>query len=170
MIDMEQMLATGQVKSSHGLDGFLKVKSFSGSIDHFSKLKEVVLSKGETKRTFSVEAVRKAGTTVLLKLQGIDTIDDAKRFASWTVWVDRKKAAPLKRKEYYIADLAGCTFTTRGKKIGDVIGVCESENGVFLEAQAESGIKVLIPFTKHHIGKIDMKNRCVELLGDDLFG
>ena len=38
-------IAIGKIRTSHGVNGFVKVLSFSGQTDHFLKLKEFVLKK-----------------------------------------------------------------------------------------------------------------------------
>ena len=75
--DRAQLLAVGRVQTSHGLKGYLKVRSLSGEIEHFLRLKSVHLGFSGVLTPFRVEDVRRGVGTVLLKLAGIDTRETA---------------------------------------------------------------------------------------------
>ncbi len=59
----------GKIRTSHGVKGDLKVHSSSGEYDHYSKLKTVVLKKGNRSKEFEVEAVKGKGPATLMKLK-----------------------------------------------------------------------------------------------------
>jgi len=59
-------ITIGVIRTSHGIDGLLKVRSTSGETGHFTRLREAIFRKGEKERVFEVEEVRAAGSEVLL--------------------------------------------------------------------------------------------------------
>jgi 16S rRNA processing protein RimM len=160
---MEGMLATGRVQRPHGVKGYLRVESFSGETKHILKLKGVVLEHQGNSEHFAIESSKKNGKNVLLKLEGIESPEAAKRFSNWTVWVTRKKAAARRRNEFYTADLPGCAVLYGNESVGRVEAVCDTSLETFLEIRTDDGEKHLLPFTKRHFGKINLKKRRVVL-------
>ena len=54
---MAETLVIGFIRSTHGLEGKVKVESTSGEIDHFFDLKEVTLRKEQSETVHQVEDV-----------------------------------------------------------------------------------------------------------------
>lgn len=162
---MEQ-IAVGIVRGKHGLKGEIKVKSFSGESGHFFQLSRITLKKGDRERTFTVEAARGHDPALLLKLEGVNTPEDASEYGGWEVWTDREQASPLSTGEYYIADLSGCRIKTGEGKTFPIRDVWEGAPKLMLEVENEDGKTRLIPFQREFIGTVNLEERTVELLAD----
>ena len=162
----KEFLAIGSVRTSHGVKGLLKVRSFSGETDHFFDLKEVTLKdKRGRERNFAVERVAQNGKELLMKLRGIDTPELGKTFSGWEIWVPREKAAPCEEGEFYYADLVGCRLYHGDKTLGTVKALTEGGGGTLLEIKrAEGGDNFFVPFRKEFIGQVDVTEKTVELL------
>ena len=157
-------ITIGVIRTSHGINGLLKVRSTSGETGHFARLREAIFRKGEKERIFPVEEVHAAGTEVLLKVKGIDTPEEAKLFAGWELMASRSHAAPLKPGEVYAADLLGCRLVRDGTELATVRSTIEGGASDLLEVElAESGRAVLVPFVDAWIGTVDIKARTIEL-------
>lgn len=73
---------------------------------------------------WKVQQARMHKRCVVLKLEGIDSIDDAERLRNAVALLDVADAMPLGAGEYYIHDLVGCEVTTPdGARLGTVTGV-----------------------------------------------
>jgi 16S rRNA processing protein RimM len=162
---MEGFLATARIKRPHGVKGYLRLESFSGETRHLLKLKKVLLEGESEKAQFAVEDSVMSGNSVLLKLEGVDSPEAGRRYSNWTVWVDRKKAAARKRKEYYAADLTGCVVTDHGERIGRVEAVCDTDASAYFEVRDLAGETFILPFSKRYFGKVDLKKKEIELNG-----
>jgi 16S rRNA processing protein RimM len=162
---MEQ-IAVGIVRGKHGLKGEIKVKSFSGESGHFFQLSRVTLKRGNREKIFTVEAVRGHNPALLLKLEGINTPEDAAEYGGWEVWTDREQASPLSEGEYYVSDLCRCRIKTGSGKTFPIRDVWEGAPKLMLEIETEHGSKRLIPFQSEFVGKVDLAERTVELLAD----
>ena len=158
-----RLLAVGKVQTSHGLKGYLKVKSLSGEIEHLLLLKSVYLGSPGELSLFEVEAVRRGVGTVLLKLVGIDDREGGDRYRGQFVWVDRQFASVLREEEYYIADLRGCRLFQGETLVGTVVAVPEGGGGEFLEVESPEGKRLIVPFSKHFVGAVDIADRRIEL-------
>ena len=161
--DRARLLAVGMVQKSHGVKGYLKVKSLSGEIEHLLRLKDVYLGSPGSLTRFRVEDVRRGVGAVLLKLFGIDSPESAAAYRGQFIWADRQHASVLGEAEYYVADLEGCRLFQGTFLIGRVVAVPEGGGGDFLEVESPEGKRMIIPFSKHFVGRIDIAARSIEL-------
>ena len=157
-------IAIGKVRTSTGVRGYFKVLSFSGEFDHFKKLKGQFIEfrfKGRQK-DYSVEDIRMSGSNLTVKVEGIDTPEDAKKLSGWEIFVEKKKAAKLKKDEYYLADLCKCSLVYNGEIIAAVKGI--SDNGIsdLLEIEIDGRVR-LIPFLNQYVGDVNIKKGTIEL-------
>jgi 16S rRNA processing protein RimM len=114
-------------------------------------------------RTVAIEACRTALPDVLVKFAGIDDREAARELAGWELWVDRSHAAPLTAGEYYAVDLCRCGVFFGAERVGAVIGVCETGYAQLLEVRTGDGRTVMVPFTDHFVGEVDVAAGRVEL-------
>jgi 16S rRNA processing protein RimM len=157
------LIAVGVVRTSHGVRGHLKVKSLSGETDHLLGLERVTLAKGEIERQFRVEDVTVSGPDVLMKLGGVDSPEEARKFSSWEVRVPREFAARIEEGDYYIADLVRCRIVKDGRTLGSVRSVCEGAQADLLEIEGEDGKLHLVPFMDRFVGTVDLERQEIEL-------
>ena len=180
---MAETLVIGFIRSTHGLEGKVKVESTSGEIDHFFDLTEVTLRRGQTETVHKVEDVSGSVASLIIKLSGIDTVEAAAKFRGAEIVVPRNKACPLYKDEFYVEDLKNCTliYKSSGKdglnvkkdsaiNAGIVTDVLEGGSGDLLEVEVSETLdgdfqkSALVPFKKEFIGKVDVKKKTIELL------
>lgn len=172
---MENNFVTGIVRSTHGLDGEMKVESLSGETAHFLNLQSVVLRKGGFEKECRVASVRAAGNVVFLRLDGIVSVEAAKTLVKSEILVKRENACPLNKGEYYIEDLKLCSLFFDGKNIAKIVDVLEGGGGFLLQIDltdeflCEKKIDAkertrLIPFRKEFISQVDLKNSAMKLV------
>jgi len=167
-------LAIGKIRTSFGVKGFVKVISFSGENDHFYNLEEVILQNNRIREKKKIEEVLLRENDLIIKFEGIQTPEEAKKYINWEMWVPREKVCALGEGEYYLADLYGCTLISTPEKGSIVYGkvksvICDCGTADLLEVEAveaeEDKNKVfLIPFINKFIGKVDIANKTIELL------
>lgn len=162
----QDLLAIGRLGSPHGVQGFLRVQSYSGEVAHFADLGEILLTREGERRTVRVEESRVSGPDVLLRLAGSACPEEARAWTGWEILVPRSRAAPLGPGEYYIADLAGCDLVFAGASVGTVEAVLEGGEAPLLEIRRTPARTVLVPFRKEFIGEVDTAGRRIELLAD----
>lgn len=165
---MNGELAIGRVRTAHGVRGELKVESISGETDHFRNLKVVTLARGDQRREMRVDGIRIAHRTVLLKLHGVDSPEDAKRWRGWEITVPRELAAPLGEDEYYFADLVGLRIMCEGEERGAVSDVWEGGKTVLLGITLTDGEQRLVPFQAEFVGSVDLEARELALTTDEV--
>ena len=158
-----ELLAVGAVRQAHGTGGEVRVQSFSGETDHLLRLGEVTLRRGGVERKIAVEAVRPALPDVLVKFAGIDDREAARAITGWELCVERSRAAPLGDGEYYAVDLCRCGVYAGPERVGEVTAVCETGHAPLLEVRTGDGRTVMVPFTDHFVGEVDVAAGRVEL-------
>ena len=157
-------LVTGIIKRSHGVKGFLRVRSVSGETKHFSNINTVYIKTSVGETEYTVEAVRIiSGQDVLLKLKGIDTPEYGKKFIGREILVEREKAAPLNEDEYYIADLCKCNIYSKGVFVGRVKSIMEGGNTDYLEVVKTDGKTFIVPFNNHFVDEVNVTERVITL-------
>lgn len=94
----------------------------------------------------------------IFKFQGVDSIDDAQRYAGQDVCIPSAERFLLPEGEYYYSDLVGCRIvdTASGRLVGTVTGWQEIGGPVVLEV--DDG-KILIPYAKSILPEIDLQAR-----------
>jgi 16S rRNA processing protein RimM len=101
---MEQYLEVARFTKTHGLRGDIKAQFFTDSIEDFGNFPQVYL--GTEKTPLTIENARGVGGAVLLKIKGIDTIDDAKKLTGKFLYADRSDFN-LPENSWFIRDLLG---------------------------------------------------------------
>jgi RimM protein, required for 16S rRNA processing len=77
---MQDFIEIGQIVNTHGLKGELKVIPLTDNPNRFLKLKEIFVDIKGVIEEFKIENAKLHKNTVLLKLTGIDDINDCGRF------------------------------------------------------------------------------------------
>ena len=74
---MEEYFEIGQIVNTNGLKGTLKVKPLTDDITRFEELETVYIQKAKELVEFKIQDVKYSKNMVLLKLEGIDDINEA---------------------------------------------------------------------------------------------
>ena len=157
---MEQLLQVGVISSTHGVRGEVKVFPTTDDVKRFKKLKKVILDTGKEQLPLEIEGVKFFKQFVILKLRGIDNINDIEKYKGKRLLVDREHAVKLKKDEYFIADMIGMdVFTEDGELFGALKDVMETgANDVYI-IEMSDGKEVLVPAIKQCILDVDIENR-----------
>ena len=162
---MTEKFVIGQVGAPFGVNGFVKVRSFSGEIEHLLKLESVVASKDGKERLLQIEESAPSGPasghtpTVIMHFSGVNSPEEAKTLNGAQLLAGREQAAPLKDGEFYIEDLKGLPVTAKnGEKIGEITDIIEGGGGELAEIRLSGGEKRLVPFRSEFFLEISPEN------------
>ncbi len=161
---MQELLWTATVKSPFGINGEVKIHSHNDDCSYLGKLKEVILrAKDGTEQRLTIQSFRMLGDQALMKFQGFDDPETARALNGQHLLVERSKAAPLKKGQYYVADLIGCTMVHQGERIAEVVSSIDGAQAVLLEVRTADEHLYMVPYLKEYIGDVDLQNRTIEL-------
>src|SRR5574344_1939183 len=102
---MENYLEIGQIVNTTGLKGFVKVNPFTDNIQRFEELKKVYIEYKNSLEEVEIESVRYNKNQVILKIKGIEDINQAEKYRNCFIKISRKDAVKLPEDSYFIVDL-----------------------------------------------------------------
>lgn len=122
---MRDILRVGKIVNTHGLKGEMKVIPLTDDPKRYNDLEFVLLDGKEVK----IESCKFQKDRVILKLEGINSIEEAERLKNKYLEIPREFAVELEEDTYFIADLIGCrVFDTEGKDLGEIYDVLQTKN------------------------------------------
>jgi len=151
-------LVLGKISKAWGLKGELKVQSCADSIVMAAGLSTVCLKgAGSDLVEYTVEQVRQAGSVWILRLQGVQTIEQAERLVGCELLLPRSAAPILPEGTYYQADLIGLRVEDEaGQPLGRVAAIENFGAGDLLRLRLETGAEEYLPFTKAVVPTIEI--------------
>jgi len=152
----ERLVPLGKIVTTHGIEGWLKLNLYNPQTTILSTTQKVFLEKDGNRLSHILQMRKPHKGHLLLKLQGIDSIDEAKRWVSSILSVAEEVLQPLKRGEYYYYQVIGLdVFDIQGEWLGTVTRIWSKEGGDLYVVKGKSK-EYLIPAVKEVIEKIDI--------------
>ena len=157
---MQEYFEVGQIVNTNGLKGLLKINPFTDDITRFERLKTILVEHKKELLEFEIESVRYQKKQVLLKLKGIDTIEEAEKYREDYLKIKRNKEEKLPEDTYYIVDLIGLDiYTENGELLGKLDDIFSTgSNDVYVVKNSE-GKQILLPAISDVIKNIDLKQK-----------
>lgn len=153
-------LTVGEIVAPFGRVGEVKVRLDTDFPDRFDRLEQVCLRwpSGDAK-LMEIERSRLHKGQILLKLRGIESIDDAETLRNAIVQIRPEDAVRLPANEFYIHDLLGCEVVTRqGRILGPLVSVLSGPaNDVYVVGTGKA--EVLLPAIRDVILEVDLAGR-----------
>ncbi len=149
---MKEFITVGQIINTHGIKGELKVYPLTDDIRRFKELRHIYID-GELKNIIECKL---QSNKVILKVEGIDSIEEAMAYKQKYIEISRKDAVKLEEGRYFITDIIGCSVVdeegTFYGKVGDVIHT--HNNDVYW---IKGDNELLIPAVENVIVSIDVE-------------
>ena len=130
-------LVVGVLVGPHGIRGEVKLRPLTEFPERLPGLKELRLRLPDAKeRQVRVRGSRWNKEMLLLRLEGVETMDDAEALRGAEVLVSADAAAPLPEGRYYLHQIIGLrVLTPEGEELGVVSEVVEgTSNDVYVAA------------------------------------
>lgn len=157
---MEEYFEIGQIVNTSGLKGVIKVKPFTDDITKFNNLKTIYISIKKELKEFKIEQVRFNKNMVFLKLEGIDTIEEAENYRNLYLKIKRDKNEKLEENSYYIVDIIGSkVYTDCEEELGEIVDVFSTKSNDVYVVKDNLGKQILLPAIKDVIKNVDIQNK-----------
>lgn len=155
---MKQFITVGQIINTHGLNGEVKVYPLTDDIKRFRKLKKIYINEVERQVVWCKLQVDRA----ILKIEGIDSIEDAVKYKEKYIEVSREDAVKLPEGRYFVTDIIGCTVVDEnGVDYGKIYDVIHTKNNDVY--WIKEGKELLIPVLKEIVVNIDVENQKITI-------
>ena len=157
---MQEYFEIGQIVNTSGLKGVIKVNPFTDDVTKFEYFKKILVEKKNQLIEYEIEEVRYQKNQVLLKLKGVDKVEDAEKLRNCLIKVHRDDEPDLPEDTYYIVDLIGLeVFTEENELLGtvkDIFPLPGARHDVYVVQNGDK--EILLPGKKEVIKQIDLKS------------
>ena len=155
---MREFLAVGQIINTHGIKGEVKVYPLTDDAKRFRKLETVYIDGIQRK----ISWCKIQPDTVILKIEGIETPEEAYKYKDKYIEIKRENAVKLENDRYFVADIIGSrVIDENNKELGNVFDVIVTgSNDVYWVKGKE---EVLVPALKSVIIKMDMEKKLITI-------
>lgn len=153
----------GKIVNTHGLKGEVKVYSYTDNEKKILKLKKVYIRGKE----YKVESMRLQKQMFLMKLQGVDDIDQTKFLMNEMCFREVEKNESNDDEGYFIKDLVGIeVIDESGNTIGTLKEVFRTGANDVYEVVDKNNKSIYLPAIKKVIKSIDISSHkmTVELM------
>ena len=143
-----QFVEAGEIVTTHGVKGEVKVLPWLDSVEDLCDFDRCLIDGKE----FEIEQCRVQKTCNLVKLAGIDTMEDAQLMRGKTILLYRED---IDDEVIFAAELIGVEVFCEGKKIGKIKDVLDYPgNSVYV---VKGDYEYMIPAVKEFILSTDMQ-------------
>ena len=150
----KQYLEIGEIVGTHGVRGEVRVQPWCDSPAVLSPIKTLYFDEGASKVKV---ACRPHKTMALVKLQGVDTVEQAQTLRGRVLYADRRDIR-LEKGRYFICDLIGLSVVD--DESGEVYGTCtdvtETGSNNVYHLETTDGKTVLIPAIPDVVRRVDI--------------
>ena len=152
----KNLLTTGQIVNTHGLRGHVKVMPWADDPSDLLDFDRFFIDGKE----YEVEHSVQQKSMILLKLQGVDSIEDAAKLRNKEISISRDDVE-LEEGVVFIADLIGLPVLADGVEIGKITEVLTLPgNDVYVVKGAH---EYMIPAVKEYVEPLDVEEGCVRV-------
>lgn len=149
-----EFLEAGEIVTTHGVRGEMKIYPWSDGPEFLLDFDRVLIDE----KVYAVESCRAQKTCDLLKLKGIDTVEDAQKLRGKTIKVFREDApADL----IFVPELIGMDVIADGTQIGKIADVLDYPGNKVYVIEGEH--QYMVPAVKQFILSIDMENNIMQV-------
>lgn len=161
---MVEYFEIGQISNTHGLKGELKVRPYTENAKRFEEIKRVLIKKDDKSfDEYEIQSVRYQKDIVLLRLKGIDIIEQAEKLKGQTLIIPREAGKELEENEFFIADLIGCSVYENDERIGELIDVFTAGASDVYVIKRSGKKELLLPALKSVIKNVDLENKKIDV-------
>ena len=145
MLDTEKILIA-KIQAHQGLNGWLKIYSYSESKKKFSNYKHFFVIKNETYVRLDVEDIQ-VTKSIKIKFKNFSLREDSDEYIGKNLYIDREQLVELDDNQYYWNDLIGLdVYLEEGEQIGVIKDIIETGSNDVLVIKGSKGEEILIPY------------------------
>ncbi|MBK6428748.1 MAG: ribosome maturation factor RimM [Blastocatellia bacterium] len=154
-------IVIARIARAWGIRGEVTADILTDFPERFDELGKVTLRRGVACREAVLERFRFHKGRVLLKFEGIETMNDAMPLAGHDVVIPESDVFEIQDEDvFYEFDLVGCSVeTVGGGAVGVVTGILHTGAGELLAIAREGRSDALVPFVEAICTEVDIDAR-----------
>ena len=155
----EPLVPLGEIVTTHGLKGWLKLNAFNPETSALGPGAEVFLEHGGRQSMHRIEASSQHKNQFLIKLRDINSIDDAERYVGSTLAIGEAALEALEPRQYYHYQIVGFeVFDLSGDRVGTISSTMSTPGGELYVVRGMDK-EYLIPAVREIIERVDFDAR-----------
>jgi 16S rRNA processing protein RimM len=161
-----EYVSVGKVGSTYGVQGWVKVLSFTESVTNILEYTPWYLENGNSWQRVEVTASRIHGKGIVVKFADYNSPEHSRSLAGKTIAVPRSQLPKLEVGAYYWNDLKGLTVINQdGETLGEVIYLLETgaNDVLVVKGKKEHAIPYLLNSV---VTNIDLVNKVIHVNWD----
>jgi len=164
------LVAIGRVVKPQGRKGEVLVEPFSDRPDRFPSLRRAWLpGTGGAGREMAVVSCWPHKGRFVLKLAGVDSIDEAERLRGAEIRIGEEELAELPEGSYYHHQLRGLPVQdAAGRAVGEAAEILETGAGAAVLVVRGPRGEVLVPLTDEFVRRVDLAERRIVVVVPEL--
>ena len=152
-----EFITIGGILAPRGVEGKLKVKVETDFPQRFTSSSQIYINR----QPFAIDSTEWHNGKLVIKLNTIDSFEDAQKLRGKSVEIHRSQIYPLPEGQYYHFQLIGLeVWTTRGELLGNITEILTAESNDNYVVRGTKG-EVLIPAIEDVVKSIDLDKGCV---------
>ena len=159
-------LKVGKIVNTHSLKGEVKVISSTDfEEERFKKGSKLLITRGnQLIREVVVQSYRNHKNFLLVKFEGIDSVEEAEKLKNLQIKIDSDEVEELEENEFYFHQIIGCeVFDENDKNLGEIIDILTPGANDVWVIKGENGKEILIPYIEDVVKKIDITSKKVNI-------
>ncbi len=162
---MLEYLIVGQLINTHGVKGELKSTVLTDDPQRFLKLSWVYIDKKGTLEKYKITSVKFFKQLVILKFDGVDSMEAAEKLKGFYLKVDRANAVKLPKDSFFIADIIGMqVYDENNELLGELRDVIQTGSNDVYIVKNDDGKEILIPALKSVVKKVSLEDRRISVI------
>ncbi len=157
-------ITIGVVQKPFGIKGELKVKPETDFVsDRFNVGNVIYINLNQKITQHKIEHARMHKGSVLLKLEGLDSLNDVEFYHRALVQIEKEAQHELESDEFYFTDLIDLNVYVDGEFLGVVSEVMDLPAHPVLRVKTDEDDK-LIPFVETFVEEVDLDSKRIDVI------
>lgn len=153
---MKQFLEIAKIVATQGIRGEMRCQYYCDTPEVLCEFDTLYLDKG--KREVHVERAYPHKNIVVMKIEGVNTVEDAQKYIGKLLYLDRGDAE-LPEDTYFIQDLIGLEVkdADTGEVYGKVSEIFQNGAADVYSIKRADGTELMFPYIDEVVKKIDVE-------------
>jgi 16S rRNA processing protein RimM len=152
---MTERVCVGQIVAAHGVQGAVRIKSFTEVATDIGRFGPVEDEAGKSR--FGLKVSGEVKGLLIVKLKGVDDRNAAEALRGTKLYVARERLPKPGEDEFFYSDLIGLRVeAVDGAGLGTVKAVFDFGAGELVEIALSAGGSLMVPFTKAMVPAVDV--------------
>ena len=159
----DKKIIIGKFGSTQGVRGEIKVFPLTDFPDRFDDIKSAFVDDKE----ILIASTRHHKHFIVMKIDGVNTPEEAARFTNKLLKVKRSDVPPLGEGEYYTFDIVGLSVINQdGETLGGITEIIKTGSNDVYVTQSKDGKQILIPALKKVVTEINIAEGYMKVIWD----